>query len=418
MNDSLLFWLVLAISLVSYFFVSFGEASLASMRRERVQWLVAQGAQGATDLEALGSMPWGSTGALALFRFLLASSSLLSCIAFVMGHWVWVALVTLTVLVILGGLQIVSRALVPMLAERTALRIAYLVRILCIVVKPLVAIESWVVRRIAHTKIGMSGYSQETVSGEISIPVDVDGEPLDEREVKMIRGVVRLDTTMAREIMVPRGDMVAAKRGISVERLADLMVESGHSRVPVHDGSLDQILGIAHARDILDHLNRNEVSSVVLTDDLIRPALFIPESKMLEELLNEFQERRVHIAIVIDEYGGVSGLVTIEDLLEEIVGEIMDEFDVGDEEIEIIGDDEFMVDARVSIDQINELLHVDVEGNGFDTLGGFVYQRLGKMPSPGNVVEYDGLKIEVVSTMGRRLKKLRVIRAARTVSDE
>ena len=410
--------MVLAISLVSYFLVSLGEASLASVRRERVQWLVAQGVRGATDLEALNSTPWGPAGVLTLLKLLLASSSLLSGVAFAMGHWAWTALVALAVLTILGGLQIASRALVPMLAERTALRIASPVRVLSLIIRPLVAIEAWAVRRVVRTKAGVSDSSQEAVSGEVGISIDADGEPLDEREVKMIRGVVQLDKTTAREIMVPRGDVVAAERDIPMARLAELMVGSGHSRIPVHDGSLDHILGIAYARDILDHLNRNEVASVALTDGLIRPALFIPESKALEELLNEFQERRVHIAIVIDEYGGVSGLVTIEDLLEEIVGEIMDEFDVGDQEIEAVGENEFLMDARVGIDQINELLHVAVEGNGFDTLGGFVYQRLGKIPSRGDMVEYNGLKIEVVSTVGRRLKRLRVTRTAEASENE
>ena len=118
------------------------------------------------------------------------------------------------------------------------------------------------------------------------------------------------------------------------------------------------------------------------------------------------------MAIVVDEYGGVAGLVTIEDLLEEIVGEINDEFDIDEPEIEPIGENEFMIDARVSIDQLHELLRVSVEGNGFDTVGGFVYQRLGRIPATGDTVEYDGLKIEVVSTVGRRLKRLRVSRLA------
>ena len=146
--------------------------------------------------------------------------------------------------------------------------------------------------------------------------------------------------------------------------------------------------------------------------DVIRPALFIPESKTLEELLNEFQERRIHIAMVIDEYGGVSGMVTIEDLLEEIVGEIQDEFDVGGSEVQAVNENEFMMDARVSLDELNERFNVAVEGDGFDTIGGFVYQRLGKIPSSGDRVEYDGLMIEVVSTVGRRLKRLRVVRSA------
>ena len=138
---------------------------------------------------------------------------------------------------------------------------------------------------------------------------------------------------------------------------------------------------------------------------------FVPETKNISSLLREFQQTDTQFAVVVDEYGGVAGLVTIEDLLEEIVGEIQDEFDVGEPEIEPVNDNEFLMDARVGIDQLNELLQVEVEGNGFDTVGGFVYHRLGKIPSSGDAVEFDGLKIEVISTTGRRLKKLRVTRS-------
>ena len=224
----------------------------------------------------------------------------------------------------------------------------------------------------------------------------------------MIRGVVQLDKTTAREIMVPSVDIVAAETGTSLDRLAEIMVNSGHSRIPIFQGSLDHVQGIVYARDIVNYRSRE--ASGALSPSIIRPARFIPETKTLEELLNEFQEEQVHIAIVIDEYGGVSGLVTIEDLLEEIVGEIEDEFAVGEPEIQLVGDSEFLMDARVSIDQLNELLHVVIEGEGFDTIGGFVYQRLGKIPSSGDLVDYDGFRIEVVSTLGRRVKKVRVTR--------
>jgi CBS domain containing-hemolysin-like protein len=141
-----------------------------------------------------------------------------------------------------------------------------------------------------------------------------------------------------------------------------------------------------------------------------RPALFIPESKNLEELLDEFQEKRVHLAVVIDEYGGVSGIVTIEDLLEEIVGEIHDEFDVNEPEIQEMGAHEYFVDARLSIDQLREVLQVSVENTGFDTVGGFVLEQLGRIPSVGDIVHHDGIRIEVLSTVGRRLKTLKVTR--------
>jgi CBS domain containing-hemolysin-like protein len=189
------------------------------------------------------------------------------------------------------------------------------------------------------------------------------------------------------------------------------MLESGHSRIPVYGEDLDHIEGIAYSRDFLGLLSRDP-NSKALAGDHMRPAMLIPEAKNLEELLNEFQARQVHLAIVIDEYGGVSGLVTIEDLLEEIVGEIQDEFDVDELEIQAVGRDEYLMDARVSIDQLDELLGIVVEADGFDTVGGFVYDRLGRIPSLGDLVVHDGLRVEVVSTVGRRLKKLRVSRSS------
>ena len=140
--------------------------------------------------------------------------------------------------------------------------------------------------------------------------------------------------------------------------------------------------------------------------NLIRPALFVPETKILDELLTQFQQEQVHIAIVMDEYGGVSGIVTIEDLLEEIVGEIEDEFDFGDPNIEKIDSNNYIIDGKTSLEQVNELLSIDIEGDGFDTIGGLVYQRLGKIPSVGDAISIGNLNVEVMETVGRRVKKL------------
>jgi CBS domain containing-hemolysin-like protein len=276
------------------------------------------------------------------------------------------------------------------------------------VLRPVLAAEAAIARRVVRVRGEEATDTGESVLDELSLSSDSNGEPLDEREARMIRGVVGLDQTTAREIMVPRVDMVAVELGAPLIKMIDQMLQSGHSRLPVHAGDLDHIEGIVYSRDLLGLLSRKAPPPQALDRDVIRSALFIPENKTLEELLNEFQERQLQIAIVVDEYGGVAGLVTIEDLLEEIVGEIHDEFDVDEPEIEVVSDREFLMDARVGIDQLFELLQVSVEGDGFDTVGGFVYERLGRIPSSGDVVEYDGLVIEVVSTVGRRLKKLRV----------
>ena len=415
-SDSTLAWLVLVISLASFSLVTLVDTSLASVRRERVQWLVAQSVRRAAALDGLSSSPLGPSGALSPVRYLLLASSLLSGMALSIASWGtgwWPAsLVGLSIVVFLGAINITAKALASFVGERIALRAGPLVSGFSTILKPVFAIERKIIRRSLRRDADPSNGPIDALPPELPLSVGPDGQPLDEREVRMIRGVLHLDKTTAREIMVPRVDMVAAEMGILLSELAELMTQSGHSRVPIFEGDLDHIKGIAYAMDILSYVGRDQESSAVLTPKNVRPAQFIPEAKTLEELLNDIQERRIHMAIVVDEYGGVSGLVTIEDLLEEIVGEIQDEFDVGEPEIEPVSEREFLMDARTSIDQLGELLNISVESDGFDTVGGFVYQRLGKIPSSGDTVEYDGLKIEVVSTVGRRLKKLRVIRSA------
>jgi CBS domain containing-hemolysin-like protein len=215
-------------------------------------------------------------------------------------------------------------------------------------------------------------------------------------------------------------DVSAVEISTPIAEVAERMIESGHSKLPVYRETLDQIAGFVYSMDLIRVVGGGE-TEVGSLEDLLRHPLFIPESKTLEGLLREFQDQRVQMAVVIDEYGGVSGVVTVEDLLEEIVGEIEDEFDVDEPEIvDLAGGEgnaggpdqalDLLIDARIGVDQVTELTGVEVHGDGFDTLGGFVLDRLGRMPSRGDTIDYDGLSIRVVSTAGRRLKRLRITR--------
>lgn len=239
-------------------------------------------------------------------------------------------------------------------------------------------------------------------------------EELDPHERRMIRSILKLDQTTAREIMVPRMDILAADASSTPGQVADMMHESGHSRIPLYRDSLDDILGIVHSRDLLRNFGSD--GEEVRLADIVRPALFVPDSKRVDDLLREFQEHRIQVAIVVDEYGGTAGLVTIEDLLEEIVGEIEDEFDEDEPLHEMLDERRAVMDARMPLDEVNRVLSVNLEGDGFETLGGLLYQQLGKMPSPGDELEVDGLDIRVLSTLGRRIKKVEV--ALRTEEDE
>ena len=247
----------------------------------------------------------------------------------------------------------------------------------------------------------------ENNSDQNEVDLNIESDQLDDHEIRMIKGVFRLDRTIVREIMIPRVDIVSANTNVKLKTLSELMMASGHSKIPIYDSDIDHMKGIAYARDVLGLLLK-DASSInrKISLNLIRPALFVPETKILDELLTQFQQEQVHIAIVMDEYGGVSGIVTIEDLLEEIVGEIEDEFDFGDPNIEKIDSNNYIIDGKTSLEQVKELLSIDIEGDGFDTIGGLVYQRLGKIPSVGDAISIGNLNVEVMETVGRRVKKL------------
>ena len=237
-------------------------------------------------------------------------------------------------------------------------------------------------------------------------------EGLDERERGMIHSILRLDQVTAREIMVPRVDIAAADIGTSLPEVATLIAEHGHTKLPVYRETIDEIVGVVHARDMLEVLAKGKKD--VPLEDLVRPAFFIPESKPVDELLQELQEKRVQLALVVDEYGGIEGLVTMEDVLEEIVGEIEDEFSHDEPRLVVINEHEAMVDARLNLDDVNEALATQFRQDNVDTIGGLVYSILDRMPRVGDEIEVAGLKISVVSTRGRRIRQLRVTRLHRS----
>ncbi len=229
---------------------------------------------------------------------------------------------------------------------------------------------------------------------------------MDAEEREMIRGVMALEETTAREIMVPRTDVVAVPSDASFEEVARIIVERGYSRIPVFEDTMDNIVGVIYAREVLSFLANGARPADLKS--LARPAYFVPESKRVDELLTEMRRNKLSIAIVVDEYGGTAGLVTVEDLLEEIVGEITDEFDREEETIHRISDREAILDARVSIDELEELFGVKVEEGDFDSVGGFVLSHLGRMPTAGEEVRVDGLLVRILAVSGRRIKRVRV----------
>ncbi len=406
-SDSTYAVIALAVSLVLYGLISVARSSAGGSKRDVLHRAMSLDP---SDPDSSGKIQ-GLTSGLASLNLVALSAVLVSAVAVTVTwrgvYWAEIATASVAALVVLGLVRGGAAVFASRYADTVTLRLRLPLRVLGgaahLLLRP-----SYV--RIVPGLDGLSVDRNGSSPSEIGISLDSNGEPLEEHEVRMIRAVVRLDETVAREIMVPRVDMVAVDVEAPISSLAEHMVKSGHSRVPVYRDDLDHIEGIAYARDVLDRTLEGSDTSSTTVREMLRPALFTPESKTLEELLSEFQQRRMHMAIVVDEYGGVSGIVTIEDLLEEIVGEIQDEFDDAEPSVVALGDDEYLMEAGVGVDQLNELLNVSVDADGFDTLGGLVYQQQGRIPSPGDAVMYDGLRIEVVSTAGRRLKRLRVTR--------
>ena len=247
------------------------------------------------------------------------------------------------------------------------------------------------------------------VMGERPQPAITQAElvSMDHRDREMLRSILRLDVTTAREIMVPRLDMVTVDADSNLAQVSQNMVQGGHSRLPVYEETLDRILGIVHASDVLASLAGGNAEESLR--DLVRPAFIIPETKRLDDLLEELQDKGVQMAIVVDEYGGTEGLVTMEDVLEEIVGEIEDEFSRTRESLVVqLPDGGVLVDAGVTTESIEEMFNTRIDSTEVDTVGGYVYHSLGKIPQVGDVVATDHLRIEVVSILGRRLRRLRI----------
>jgi CBS domain containing-hemolysin-like protein len=227
----------------------------------------------------------------------------------------------------------------------------------------------------------------------------------DERQ--MIHSVFELGETLAREVMVPRTDMVFIERNKTLRQAFSLGLRSGFSRIPVIGENEDDIVGIVYLKDVARRVyDHREGETVEKVESLMRPAFFVPDSRAADELLKDMQARRTHIAVVVDEYGGVAGLVTIEDILEEIVGEIADEYDVQERPpVEDLGDGLYRVNSRLHIDELSELLNVEFDDEDLedvDTVGGLMAKRLGKVPIPGTTVEVNGVLLTADSTVGRR----------------
>jgi len=255
---------------------------------------------------------------------------------------------------------------------------------------------------------GTPDEDQNRLEEKIQSIIDAGEEKglIDAQSGAMIESILEFRETLAREVMIPRTDILAIGSHAPIEEIIELIIQQGHTRIPVYSGSIDNIIGILNVKDLLKFWPRPVRQEDILS--ILRKPYFIPETKNIHLLLHELKEQKLHMAIVIDEYGGTSGLVTLEDLIEEIVGEIRDEHDQEEEKFAELPDGYTLVDSRVEIEALEQHFGVAIPEGKYETLGGFILDTVKRIPMTGDVIQYDGLEMVIASADDRSIKKVRI----------
>lgn len=267
---------------------------------------------------------------------------------------------------------------------------------------PLAVLALGVIRRLSPALLRVLSFPVMPLKDKIEAFGYQNGGEADE-EQRIISSVMEFGETRVREVMVPRIDIVAIRSGVNREDAVNLIVEAGHSRIPIYEDTIDRVIGVIYTKDLLRRAISGEDFSL---RDLARPAFFVPESKMIDELLTEFRSRRQHLAVVVDEYGGTAGIVTLEDVLEEIVGDIQDEFDTEEELIRRVNADSAVCNAKVRVDELNEALGIHVTEEVAESLGGLLYHMIGQIPRVGDTWSFDELVFKIQSIERQRIDKV------------
>jgi len=427
--------LVAVLILIGGFFAA-SEIALITVKRHRLHQLVSEGNRAARIAERVTSDPSrflatiqiaitflgflaSAVGAVSLSGSLAGLIGLIP-LEFIRSTADEISFVIITLLIALSSIiigELVPKTLALTFAERFALVVARPIGWLDGLLRPVV----WLVSSVSNALVRLLGGKNRPQAGylsteELKMLVETGSETggIEEDEKEMIHGVIELAETKVHEVMVPRIGIRAVDVNDPMDEVLDLIVRAGHSRIPVYQESLDNIIGILYAKDLLPYLKRNGGREPEIDiRKLVRPPVYVPETKAVDELLHEMQATKRHIAIVVDEYGGTAGLITLEDVVEEIVGEIQDEYDREESLVEALTNDgevSFRLDGRVSMDDLRDLfgLSDDEEDDeeAYDTVGGFIVHRVGRIPLPGATVPFRDLTLTVEAAEPRRVAKI------------
>ncbi|HEC92505.1 MAG TPA: HlyC/CorC family transporter [Candidatus Atribacteria bacterium] len=310
--------------------------------------------------------------------------------------------------------EIVPKSLAVANAEKISRKVAKPIDIIASIILPLIKFFKIIIDLLFYF-IGKKivKRKKEITEDDLISLIDVgkDEGVIEEEEKEMIRNIFEFGNTTVKEVMVPRVDIACIPSNTKLGSVLYLIKKVGHSRIPVYEGTIDNIIGILYAKDLLAVYERwYKVKEKFDLKKILRKAYFVPQNKKIDDLLDIFQRDRIQIAIVIDEYGGTAGLITLEDLVEEIVGEIIDEYDKETELYDIIDNNTIIVDGMIDIDKINELLNIEIPENDFETLGGFIYDLMGRVPKKGEKIEYQHLQIIIEQVAKNRIKRVKIIK--------
>jgi putative hemolysin len=395
-------------------FFSSSEIAMFSLAKHRIETMVEEGKPGARTVKRLKSDPHRLLVTILVGNNIvnIAMSSIATgLLAFYLsqGQAVAVATFGITALVLLFG-ESAPKSYAVENTESWALTIARPLKFAEYMLLPLIVLFDYLTRLVNKITGGRASIESSYVTRDEIQNMIKTGERegvIEEEEREMLQRIFRFNNTIAKEVMTPRLDMTAVSVDDSIEEAMQQCIQSGHARIPVYEGELDNVIGVVHIRDLVRDNTYGEAGEELDLEDLIQPTLHVPESKNVDELMSEMRENRMHMVIVIDEFGTTEGLITMEDMIEEIVGEILEGEE--DEPIEEITENEVLVKGEVNIEVVNEAMDIDLpEGEEFETIAGFIFNRAGRLVEEGEVIEYDGLTIRVEGVENTRITEARL----------
>lgn len=355
-----------------------------------------------------------------IYRLLLSTLSRISLVAiFALLTWLGSAptVVILATLAALALIELPSRVMVSRDPEGSLRRLTGWFRLMRILLMPLIALLRPLLPARSMERQSEVGEVDEASEGEIAAFISVGQREgiLDPEDEVLVKGVVEFGDTLVKSVMTPRIEVVAASADSTLDELASLFIESGHSRLPLYRESIDEVVGVLHLRDLMESLRAGAPGEA---ESLLIEPFIVPETKPISELLREFQARHQQLAVVVDEFGGVAGVVTVEDLLEEIVGEIADEHEDDELRPQAIGDGSWQIDGALHIEDLETLCEIEIGETSYETVGGLVFTELGFLPEVGERLSRYGLDFEVLEMVERRIRTLRVSISSRAASSE